>query len=318
MILFVARRTGLLIAALFVASVLIFVLLRMLKGDLATVIGGIEASPEQLRTIREDLGLNRPLWRQYGDWIGGVLTGDLGRSAVTNSTVTSQLGQKLTITAPLVAASSVVSLALAVPLGIYAAMRSRKLDGLALSVVGQLGVAVPPFLVGISMIAVLSGKFGLPGQGFPRGGWSGDFWRSTRSLVLPTLTLAAAQGAVLLRFVRAAVLEVLDQDYIRTARAKGLSRTRALVVHGLRNASIPIVSILGVQLATLIAGTVVIEQVFNLPGVGRMLIDDIGTRDFDKVQGTVLLIAVIVIVIGFIVDVLHHLIDPRLRLSGKS
>jgi len=314
---FVVRRTGLLIAALFVASALIFVLLRMLKGDLATVIGGIEATPEQIAKIRADLGLDRPLWRQYVEWIGGVLTGDFGRSTLTKSTVTGQLGEKLAITAPLVAASTVLSLVVAVPLGIVAAMRSRKPDGLVLSVLGQLGVAVPPFLVGIAFIALLSGKFGLPGQGFPRKGWSGDFWAAARSLVLPTLTLAAAQGAVLLRFVRAAVLEVLDQDYIRTARAKGLGRTRALVVHGLRNASIPVVSILGVQVATLISGSVVIEQVFNLPGVGRMLIDDVGKRDFDKVQGTVLLIAVIVIVVGFVVDVLHHLIDPRLRLTGR-
>jgi len=305
------------IAALFVASVLIFVLLRMLRGDLATVIGGIESPPERIEAIREELGLNRPLWQQYGDWLGDVLTGDLGRSTLTNSTVTGQLGEKLTITAPLVLTSTVVSLMIALPLGIWAAMRARKLDGLVLSVIGQLGVAVPPFLVGIAMVAAFSGKFGLPGQGFPRDGWSGDFWRASRSLVLPALTLVAAQAAVLLRFVRAAVLEVLDQDFIRTARAKGLSRWRALAVHGLRNAAIPVVSILGVQIATLMAGTVVIEQVFNLPGVGRMLLDDIGSRDFDKVQGTVLLIATIVIVVGFLVDIVHHLIDPRLRLTGK-
>jgi peptide/nickel transport system permease protein len=159
---------------------------------------------------------------------------------------------------------------------------------------------------------LFAGIWGLPSQGFPRNGWD-DPGRAVRSLVLPVLTLAAAQGAILLRFVRASTLDVLNQDYIRTARAKGLSRTEALMVHGLRNAAIPVISVLGIQIAGLIAGVVVIEQVFNLPGVGQMLVRDVGNRDFDKVQGTLLLIAVIVLVIGFLVDLAHYLIDPRLR-----
>ena len=316
MLWFFLRRLGLLIVALAVASVIIFVLLRLLPGDLAGVIGGVNSSPEQIAKIRENLGLNRPLVTQYFEWIGGVLHGDLGRSALTNSTVTSQLGEKLTITAPLVIASTILSLFIAVPLGVYAAVRRRNADGLALSAVGQLGIAIPQFLVGIGLIAVLAGHFGLPSQGFPRKGWSDDFGRAARSLVLPTLTLAVAQSAVLMRFVRSATLDVLHQDYIRTARAKGLTRSRALFAHGMRNASIPIVSVLGVQLASLIAGVVVIERVFNLPGVGLMLVKDVGNRDFDKVQGTILLIAVIVLVIGFLVDLTHYLIDPRLRVRA--
>jgi len=314
---FALRRVALLAVALFVASLAIFALLRLLPGDLAAVIGGVRASPEQLERIREELGLNRPLWEQYFEWMGGVLQGDLGRSALTRSTVTSELGEKLTVTGPLVLASSVLSVAASVPLGIYAAMRARRTDGLALSAVSQLGIALPPFLVGYVLIAVLAGKFGLPSQGFPRRRWSGDLWRSVRSLVLPTLTLATAQTAVLMRFVRTSTLEVLNQDYIRTARAKGLTRLRAMFAHGLRNASIPVVAVLGIQLASLLAGVVVIETVFNLPGVGRMLVDDVGKRDFDKVQGTVLLIAVAVLVIGFLVDLAHHLIDPRLRTARR-
>lgn len=314
MIWFCVRRFGLLLVALLVASVIIFCLLRLIPGDLAATIGGIEASPERLDSIREDLGLNRPLIAQYFDWIGKVVTGDFGRSALTNSTVTSQLGEKLTITAPLVLASTVLSLAVAIPLGVFAAMRHRKLDGLGLSALGQLGVAVPQFLVGIGLIAVLAGRWGLPSQSFPRRGWE-DPVQAIRSLVLPTLTLAAAQGAILLRYVRASTLDVLNQDYIRTARSKGLSRVEALFAHGLRNASIPIVSVLGVQLASLIAGVVVIESVFSLPGVGLMLLKDIDNRDFDKVQGTILLIAVVVLVVGFLVDLAHHFIDPRLRLA---
>jgi len=309
---FCVRRFGLLLVALLVASIIIFALLRLLPGDLAATIGGLEATPERLAEIRDDLGLDRPLIAQYFDWMGGVIGGDFGRSALTNSTVTSQLGEKISVTGPLVLASTVVSLAVAVPLGVYAAVRRRTVDGIGLSAVAQLGIAVPQFVVGIGLIAVLSGTWGLPSQGFPRNGWE-DTARAVRSLVLPTLTLAAAQGAILLRFVRASTLDVLNQDYIRTARSKGLTRVQALFIHGLRNASIPVVSVLGVQLASLIAGVVVIESVFNLPGVGLMLVKDIGNRDFDKVQGTILLIAAAVLVIGFLVDLTHHLIDPRLR-----
>jgi peptide/nickel transport system permease protein len=309
---FFVRRLGELVVAVLVASVIIFLLLRLLPGDLAGIIGGVEATPERLEAIRQELGLDRPLLEQYFEWIGGVLTGDFGRSALTNSTVTSQLGEKLSITAPLILASSAVALAAAIPVGVYAAVRHRKADGVGLSALGQLGIAIPQFLVGIALIAVFAGLWQLPSQGFPRDGWD-DPARAVRSLVLPVLTLAAAQGAILLRFVRASTLDVLNQDYIRTARAKGLSRTEALMVHGLRNAAIPVISVLGIQIASLIAGVVVIEQVFNLPGVGQMLVNDIGNRDFDKVQGTILLIAVIVLVIGFLVDLAHYLIDPRLR-----
>jgi peptide/nickel transport system permease protein len=309
---FCVRRLGELVVAVLVASVIIFLLLRLLPGDLAGIIGGVEATPERLEAIRQELGLDRPLITQYFEWMGGVLTGDFGRSALTNSTVTSQLGEKLTITGPLILASSAVALAAAIPLGVYAAVRHRQADGVGLSALGQLGIAIPQFLVGIALIALFAGWWGLPSQGFPRTGWD-DPVRAVKSLILPVLTLAAAQGAILLRFVRASTLDVLNQDYIRTARAKGLSRTEALMVHGLRNAAIPVISVLGIQIAGLIAGVVVIEAVFNLPGVGQMLVRDVGNRDFDKVQGTILLIAVIVLVIGFLVDLAHYLIDPRLR-----
>ena len=312
MLWFCVRRLGELVVAVLVASVIIFLLLRLLPGDLAGIIGGVEATPERLEAIRQELGLDRPLVTQYFEWMGGVLTGDFGRSALTNSTVTSQLGEKLTITGPLILASSAVALAAAIPLGVYAAVRHRQADGVGLSALGQLGIAIPQFLVGIALIALFAGWWGLPSQGFPRNGWD-DPVRAVKSLILPVLTLAAAQGAILLRFVRASTLDVLNQDFIRTARAKGLSRTEALMVHGLRNAAIPVISVLGIQIAGLIAGVVVIEAVFNLPGVGQMLVRDVGNRDFDKVQGTILLIAVIVLVIGFLVDLAHYLIDPRLR-----
>jgi peptide/nickel transport system permease protein len=316
MTVYVVRRLGLLVLAIFVTSVVVFLLLRLLPGDLAKVIGGTQATPEQIAAIRKELGLDQPLFRQYLEWMSGMLHGDFGVSALNGETVTSQLGEKLAVSAPLVVASTILSIIVAVPLGIIAGARHRKADGITLSVVSQLGIAVPSFWAGLILIVVFGVQWGLlPAQGFPREGWN-DPGRAAESLVLPTITLAIAQGAVLLRFVRSATLDVLHQDYIRTARAKGLTRTQALYRHGLRNAAIPIISILGVQIASLIAGVVVIESVFNLPGVGRMLVRDISSRDLEKVQGTVLLLAIIVLVIGFVVDVLHRLIDPRLRVGA--
>jgi peptide/nickel transport system permease protein len=181
------------------------------------------------------------------------------------------------------------------------------------SAISQLGIALPTFLVGIFLVIVFAVKWKvLPPNNFPRDGWD-EPTRAAKSLVLPTVTLAVSQGAVLMRFVRSSTLDVLHQDYIRTARAKGLTRTEALWRHGLRNAAIPVVSIIGVQIASLLAGVVVIERVFALPGVGSMLLGDIGDRDLEKVQGTVLLIAALVLIVGFVVDVVQRLIDPRLR-----
>jgi peptide/nickel transport system permease protein len=312
---FVLRRLALLVLAIFVSSIVVFLLLRLLPGDLARVVGGTEATPEQIEAIREELGLNRPLLVQYLDWVGGMFQGDFGVSALNGETVTSELGKKLSVSAPLVLASTVLSILVAVPLGIAAGARHRRADGIALSAVSQLGIALPSFWVGLMLIIVFAVNWRLfPAQGFPLDGWE-EPGAAVKALVLPTVTLALAQGAVLLRFVRSATLDVLHQDYIRTARAKGLTRTQALYRHGLRNASLPIISIIGVQVASLIAGIVVIERVFTLPGVGQMLVRDIGSRDLEKVQGTVLLIAIVVLVIGFLVDITHRLVDPRLRVT---
>ena len=315
MLWFFLRRLGLLIVALAVASVIIFALLRLLPGDLAGVIGGVNSSPEQIAKIRENLGLNRPLVTQYFEWIGGVLHGDLGRSALTNSTVTSQLGEKLTITAPLVIASTILSLFIAVPLGVYAAVRRRNADGLALSAVGQLGIAIPQFLVGIGLIAVLAGHFGLPSQAsHARGGATTSGAPPARSCCRrspsPWPRARCSCGSCGRRRSTCSIRTTSAPPAPRDSPGRGPCSPTAA------NASIPIVSVLGVQLASLIAGVVVIERVFNLPGVGLMLVKDVGNRDFDKVQGTILLIAVIVLVIGFLVDLTHYLIDPRLRVRA--
>ncbi|HVV07811.1 ABC transporter permease [Amycolatopsis sp.] len=313
MTLYAVRRVALLLVSLAVASVIVFALLRLLPGDVAATIGGIQASPAQLAAIRADLGLDRSMAVQYGDWAAGVLHGDFGRSQLNGGSVSSELWQKLQVTAPLVVGAVVVALAIAVPLGTLAAVRSRSAVGTGLSVFSQLGIAIPTLWLGLVLVLVFSVELGwLPAQGFPDDGWS-EPGLALRSLVLPWIALGLTEGAVLLRFVRSSVLGVLHSDYVRTARAKGLTRGQALVRHGFRNAALPVVSVLGLQLAALIVGAIVIERVFTLPGVGSMLVTDVGNRDLVKVQGEVFLVVAAVLVIGFVIDLVHRLVDPRLR-----
>ncbi|MEU5697025.1 ABC transporter permease [Actinosynnema sp. NPDC020468] len=313
MTLFVLRRAGLLVLSLVVASALVFVLLRLLPGDVAATIGGIRASAEQLAAIRVDLGLDRPLPVQYGSWVAGVLSGDFGESQLNGTSVGPELWRKLQVTAPLTAGAIVVALLVAVPFGTWAAVRSRSAVGVGIGWLSQLGIAVPTLWLGLVLVLVFSVELEwLPAQGFPADGWA-DPGAAARSLVLPWVALGLTEGAVLLRFVRSSVLGVLHADFLRTARAKGLTRTQALLRHGFRNAALPVVSVLGLQLAALIVGAVVVERVFALPGVGNMLLTDVGNRDLVKVQGEVFLLVAAVLVISFLVDVAHRLIDPRLR-----
>ncbi len=316
MIRYLLRRTLLLLVSLFVASVLIFLLLRLLPGDVATTIGGLRATPGQLAKIRAGLGLDRPLVAQYGSWFGGVLHGDFGRSQLTDVSVTSELNRKLQVTAPLVGGGIVVALLLAVPFGILAALRHRSAAGGGISAVAQLGIAVPSFWLGLVLVLLFAVELRiLPAQGFPVDGWHSP-GVALRSLILPWLALGLSEGAVLLRFVRSAVLDVLSADYLRTARAKGRTRIGALLTHGLRNAALPVTAVLGLQIAGLIVGAVVVEQVFALPGVGTMLLADVGNRDLVKVQGEALVISAAVLVISFAIDIVHRAIDPRLREAG--
>ncbi|HJP75089.1 MAG TPA: ABC transporter permease [Pseudonocardiaceae bacterium] len=316
MIRYLLRRTLLLLVSLFVASVLIFLLLRLLPGDVATTVGGLRATPEQLAKIRANLGLDRPLTTQYGSWLGGVLRGDFGKSQLTGVSVSAELATKLQVTAPLVGGGIAVALLLAVPFGILAAVRHRYAVGGGISAVAQLGIAVPTFWLGLVLALLFAIELRvLPAQGFPVDGWQSP-GLALRALILPWLALGLSEGAVLLRFVRSAVLDVLSADYLRTARAKGRTRLGALLTHGLRNAALPVTSILGLQIAGLIVGAVVVEQVFALPGVGTMLLADVGNRDLVKVQGEVLVVSAAVLVISFAIDIVHRAIDPRLREAG--
>jgi len=306
-------RLGLLVLGLAVASVLIFVSLRVLPGDVAQLIAGTQSTPAQVAALRTSLGLDAPLLQQYANWIGGLLRGDLGTSLITGTSVADELADKARVTVPLAALSLTVALVIGIPLGVLSALGRRRAAGTALSVTAQALAAVPVVWAGMLLVVVFAVWLGwLPPQGFPRSGWN-DPGAAIRALVLPALTIGVIEGAMLLRFVRSATLQALGQDYVRTAAAKGLTRTRALLTHGLPNVGLSVVTVLGLQIAGIIVGAVVIEQLFTLPGIGRMLVTDVASRDLPKVQGELLALTGFVLVVGFVVDLVHRLIDPRQR-----
>jgi peptide/nickel transport system permease protein len=306
-------RLALLLLGLFVASALIFVTLRVLPGDVAQLIAGVNSTPEQRAAIREALGLDQPLLAQYGAWVGGILSGDLGRSQLTGKPVIDELLEKAEVTVPLGLLAMTVALVIALPFGVLSAMRRGRPDGTMLTVGAQAIAAVPVVWAGMMLVVVFAVWLGwLPAQGFPRDGWA-DPARAVRSLLLPAITIGAIEGAMLMRFVRSATLQAVGQDYVRTAAAKGLTRTQALLRHGLPNVGLSIITVLGLQVAGIIVGAVVIEQLFGLPGIGRMLVDDVGNRDLPKVQGELLVLTGFVLLVGFVVDLVHRVIDPRQR-----
>ncbi|RSN49193.1 ABC transporter permease [Amycolatopsis sp. WAC 04197] len=308
----IVRRVAILVASVLVASIVVFLFMAVLPGDPAQVALGVNATPELIAKTRAEFGIDRPLVTQYFDWIGGVLHGDFGRSYVTREEIGPALTDRLGVTLWLVGAGMLVALLIAVPAGTFAAVRHRKADGTAVSGLSQIGVAIPAFLAGIILVQI----FAVQLRWLPSGGWTppvqdpGEF---LRGLVLPALSLGLVQGAVLTRYVRSAVLDTLGQDYLRTARSKGLRPFQALFRHGLRNAAVPVVTVLGLQLSTLLIGAVVVERVFVLPGLGSMLLDSVASRDLLSVQGIVLVLVVGVLLVNFVVDVLYTVLDPRLR-----
>ncbi|WP_454141765.1 ABC transporter permease [Microbacterium lacticum] len=313
MIRYALTRLALLLLGLFVASALIFMTLRVLPGDVAQLIAGVNSTPDQVAAIRDRLGLDDPLPVQYAAWIGGVLQGDLGSSLLTGSSVADELVQKGQVTIPLGLMAMTIAMLVALPFGVISAMRRGHADGTALNVTAQTLAAVPVVWAGMMLVVVFAVWLGwLPAQGFPRSGWS-DPGLAFRSLLLPAITIGVIEGAMLMRFVRSATLQATGQDFVRTAAAKGLTRNQALVRHGLPTVGLSIITVLGLQVAGIIVGSVVIEQLFSLPGIGRMLVADVGNRDLPKVQGELLVLTGFVLVVGFVVDLVHRLIDPRQR-----
>jgi peptide/nickel transport system permease protein len=310
------ERTAVLLVSLGVSSVLVFGFMAVLPGDPARVALGVNASDEAVAELRRQFGLDRSLPAQYVDWLGGLLRGDLGTSYVSKAAIGPQVFDRLQVTLILVVAAMVLALVLAVPAGTVMAARHRRLSGVALSALSQVGVAVPAFLAGILLIMVFAVKLGW----LPANGWTPpavDPAQFLRQLVLPALSLGLVQGAVLTRYVRSAVLDVLREDYLRTARAKGLRPFPALWRHGLRNAAVPVVTVLGLQLATLLIGAVVVERVFVIPGLGSLLLDGVSQRDLILVQDVVMVLVVAVLLVNFLVDLLYVALDPRLRTGAR-
>ena len=314
---FLAIRALTLTAGLFLASLIIFVSLRLLPGDVAQVIGGTTATPERIAALRGQLGLDRSLLWQHGDWLRGIFTGDLGNSVVTGTPIVSEIAEKAQVTVPLTLYSLVIALAVALPFGVLAAYRRHAISSRVLSVLGVGAAAVPVVWAGLLGIIVFSSFLGwLPAQGFPREGWN-DPLAALRALTLPALTIGLVVGAILFRFVRSATLSALGAEHVRTAMSQGHTRLGALVRHGLPGVGLSIVSLLGLQVAELLVGAVVIEELFSLPGLGRMLVVDVGNRDLIKVQSTLFVLTGVILVLGALTDVFHRLIDPRLRIEER-
>lgn len=314
---FLLVRALTLTLGLLLASLIIFASLRLLPGDVAQVIGGTTASPARVAAIRAGLGLDQPVPTQYLGWIRGIFTGDLGNSVVSGTSIAGELAQKAQVTVPLTLYSLVVALLVALPFGVLAAYRHRAPSSRALSVLGIAAAAVPVVWAGLLAIILFSSWLGwLPSQGFPRAGWA-DPIAALRALTLPALTIGLVVGAILFRFVRSATLSALGAEHVRTAMSQGHTKLGALVRHGLPGVGLSIVSLLGLQIAELLVGAVVIEELFNLPGLGRMLVDDVGNRDLIKVQSTLFVLTGVILVLGALIDVFHRLIDPRLRVEER-
>ncbi len=311
---FMFRRLTALMVTLLVASLLIFLLLEILPGDPAAVILGVGAQEDTLRALRAELGLDLPAPVRYLNWLGEVLQGNLGRSYTYDTPVQELLLNRVELSLPLALLAILLSTGIAIPLGVFAASRHRKVADTSIMGFAQLGVAVPNFWFAILLILLFSVKLGwFSAGGFA--GWDAGWFPAFKSLVLPAVALALPQAAILARVTRSSVLETVQEDYIRTARAKGLSRSQALWRHAVRNALIPVVTILGLQLSFLLAGTIIIENVFYLPGVGRLLFQAIAQRDLMVVKNLVLVLAATVVLINFLVDLLYAVLDPRLRLG---
>lgn len=309
---YVLRRIAAFVATLFFVSVLVFVVIRILPGDPALVIMGTEGSPEAAARLREAMGLNRPLVVQYVDWLARAVRGDLGTSIQYDVPVGRLIVSRLPVTLPLMGLAALFMIGAALPLGIYAATRHRRLGDYLTMVVSQVGIAVPSFWAGLLLILLFSVRLGwVQSGGFA--GWSEGPWPAVRSLVLPAVALGFFQAAVLVRATRSAVLDVLREDYVRTARAKGVRELLVVVKHTVRNAMIPVVTVAGLQLGQLIAGSIILESVFALPGLGRLALGAITARDLPVVQGVTLFVASCIVAINFAVDLTYAVLDPRIR-----
>lgn len=312
MALFMLKRILAAIPVLFMVAVIVFLVLRLAPGDPAVMIAGDNATPEQLDALRESMGLNKPLLQQLVIWIGQVLQGDLGMSLISGLPVLDMVMDRFGPTLALSICTIIVAVLVAIPVGVIAAWKQgRTLDRLVMAG-SVVGFSVPVFIIGYVMILIFSRKLGLfPVQGYaPLSDGIGAF---AHRMVLPTLTLSFPYIALIARIVRTSVIEVMNEDYIRTARAKGLHERAVLMRHALGNAAVPIVTIIGVSIAMLISGVVVTESVFNIPGLGRLVLEAVLARDYTIIQSLILLFSALYVLINLVIDLLYGFFDPRIR-----
>ena len=315
---FLLKRLLTLIATLVATSAVVFVVLEILPGNAAQMLMGPDAAPEAVQALAVQLGLDQPAWQRYLQWIHGLLVLDLGNSYAYSSPVLDLVLERLALTVPLALMAMLITTVLALLAGVYAASRHNRWGDMGVMGLAQLGIAIPNFWFAILLILLFSVKLQwFSAGGFP--GWSedegGGLWAALKALLLPAISLAVVQAAILARITRSAVLDVLREDFVRTARAKGLSQRAVLWGHVLRNAMIPVVTVMGLQFANLLAGTIVVENVFYLPGLGRLIFQSIANRDLIVVRNCVMLLATMVVVVNFVVDLLYAVIDPRVKAS---
>ena len=308
------KRFVVLAIMLALVSVVIHGVLFFLPGDPAQIMLGLNATPETVANLKAELGLDRSFWVQYWDWIWGLLNLHTGRSLNYDIPVMELIASRFAVTGPVAVLAMLFAVIMAVPLGIYAARRHNKTGDVAVMAFTQAGLATPEFWLGILLILFFAVRLNwFSAGGFP--GWSENFIGSFKSVLLPALALGLIRASVIARLTRSSMLEVLKEDYVRTARAKGLNERVVVYVHALKNALIPVLTILGLQLGQLLAGTIIIENVFYLPGLGRLVFEAIGQRDLPVVREVVLVMAALVVTINFVVDVMYAYIDPRIRLK---
>jgi peptide/nickel transport system permease protein len=314
MSLFLFKRLITLIATLVGTSIVVFLVLEILPGNAAQILMGPDASPDAVAALAQKLGLDRPAALRYWEWATGMLHGDLGLSYAYSTPVGELVLERLALTVPLALLAMALTTALALAAGLYAASRHNKLGDVGVMGLTQIGIAIPNFWFAILLILLFSVQLKwFSAGGFP--GWNEGLLPGLKALLLPALSLAVVQSAILARITRSSVLEVLREDFVRTARAKGVSQRATLWGHVLRNALIPVITVMGLQFAELLAGTIVVESVFYLPGLGRLIFQSIANRDLIVVRNCVMLLAAMVVIVNFVVDVLYAVIDPRVKAS---
>ena len=295
-----------------VVALFVFLMLRLSPGDPAAVIAGDYASPEDIAKIRTQLGLDQPIIVQFSTWVWSLMQGNLGISIFSNLPVTKLIAQRLEPTLMLSLTTLIFAVVVAVPMGVIAAWNAGTWVARLSMVFAVFGFSVPVFVLGYMMIFSFSMELGiLPVQGYKSP--FDDFWQFVRHITLPTITLSVIYIALIARITRASMLEVLEEDYIRTARAKGQTESRVLISHALKNASSPIVTIIGIGIALLIGGVVVTESVYNIPGLGRLVVDAILKRDYPIIQGLILMFSFVYIIINLVIDIVYTILDPRIR-----